>query len=441
MQVVAAFISFVLNKYKLRGVISMVINSHFKKLGEQEIVQFIRLGGLAYPFMNLNTSEDLQKQADRYIKIQKEDPDANIYGAYRDDKLVGGMQLQDFTMNFEGVQIKAGGVGFVAVDLLHKKERIAKDIISYFIDHYRQRKVTMAMLYPFRPDFYKQMGFGYGTKMNQYKIKPDTLPKVEQKENIHYLTEQDKDGLIDCYNRFAANSHGMIKRTNIEVSNIFAPGKTTIIYKQDGKIEGYLSFLFKKASEVHPLKNDIIVREFVHHNLEAFYQLLNFLHTQFDQIERIVINTQDEYFHYLLNDPRDGSSNNFAPIYEQSNLQGVGLMYRIIDTVEFFKQTAEHNFNNENIKLKLNIVDSFVEENSKPIVVEFKNGKPLLVGGINYDAEVTMDISNFSAMAMGCVEFRALLKLGLAEISSRSYAENVNNLFRTKDKPVCTTTF
>ncbi|MDF2532634.1 MAG: GCN5-related N-acetyltransferase [Clostridia bacterium] len=419
----------------------MVINSQFKKLDAQDIVEFIRLGGLAYPFMNIHTPEDLQKQADRFIKMQNEDPDANIYGAYRDDKLIGGMQLQDFTMNFDGVQIKAGGVGFVAVDLLHKKERIAKDIISYFIDHYRQRKVVMAMLYPFRPDFYKQMGFGFGTKMNQYKVKPVNLPRVEHKENIQYLTEQDKAEVIDCYNRFAEKTHGMIKRTNIETANIFAPGKTTVIYRQGDKVEGYLSFFFKKVGELNPLKNDIVIKELIYHNLEAFKQLLNFLHTQFDQINRIVINTQVENFHYLLSDPRDDSDNEFAPIYHQSNLQGVGLMYRIIDTAEFFTQLAEHSFNNENIKLKLNIVDSFVDENNKPVIVEFKNGKPLVVGGINYDAEISMDISDFSAMAMGCVEFRALMNLGLAKISDKSYAETVNNLFRTKDKPICTTIF
>lgn len=419
----------------------MVTNSLFKKLSEQEVVEFIRIGGMAYPFMNINTPEDLQKQADRYIKIQNEDADANIYGAFRDDKLVGGMMLHDFNMNFDDVQIKAGGVGFVAVDLLHKKERIAKDIISYFIDHYRQGKVAVAMLYPFRPDFYKQMGFGFGTKMNQYRIKPSSLPRALHKENIHYLTEQDQDGLIDCYNNFAGKTHGMIKRTNIEITNIFASGKTTVIYKQGENVEGYVSFFFKKVGEQSPMNNDIIVKELVYHNLEVFKQLLNFLHTQYDQINRIVINTQDEYFHYLLNDPRDESDNNFAPVYHQSNLQGVGLMYRIIDTALFFGQLEGHSFNNENIKLKLNIVDSFVEENSKPIIVEFKNGKPLVVGGMNYDAEISMDISDFSAMAMGCVEFRALFRLGLAEISDKSYAETVNNLFKTKDKPICTTIF
>jgi predicted acetyltransferase len=419
----------------------MITNSLFRKLTEQEVTEFIAIGGLAYPFMNISTPEDLQKQADRYKKIQNEDPNANIYGAFRDDKLVGGMMLHDFNMNFNDVQIKAGGVGFVAVDLLHKKERIAKDIISYYIDYYRQRNVALAMLYPFRPDFYKQMGFGFGTKMNQYKIKPGSLPRTLHKENLHYLAEQDMDALKDCYNRFASKTHGMIARTNVEISNIFAPGKTTVIYKQGENVEGYVSFFFKKVGEQNAFKNDILVKELVYHNLAVFKQLMNFLHTQFDQINRIVINTQDEYFHYLLSDPRDESDNSFAPVYHQSNLQGVGLMYRIIDTALFFTQLDQHSFNNENIKLKLNIVDNFVEENSKPIIVEFKNGRPQVVGGINYDAEISMDISDFSAMAMGCVEFRALLRLGFAEISDESYEETVNSLFKTKDKPMCTTTF
>ena len=419
----------------------MITNSLFKKLNEQEVLEFIRIGGLAYPFMNITTPEELQKQADRYIKIRNEDPKTHFYGAYRDDKLVGGMMFQDFDMNFEDVQIKAGGVGFVAVDLLHKKEKIAKDIIGYFIDHYRQGKVAVTMLYPFRPDFYKQMGFGYGTKMNQYKIKPSTLPRALHKENIHYLTETDVDGLVACYNRFTAKNHGMIARTYIEISNIFAPGKTTVIYKQGELIAGYVSFFFKKVGDQNAMMNDIIVKELVYDNLEVFKQLLDFLHTQLDQINRIVINTQDEYFHYLLNDPRDESDNSFAPIYHQSNLQGVGLMYRIIDTALFFSQLEGHSFNNESIKLKLSIVDNFVQENSKPIIVEFKNGKPMVVGGMNYDAEISMDISDFSAMAMGCVEFRALLRLGLAEISDKGYAETVNNLFKTKDKPICTTIF
>lgn len=419
----------------------MVINSTFQVLGEQGIKDFIKLAGLSYPSTNLNTPEDIQRMVDKYLKIQNEDPTAKIYGAFRNDQMLGGMQLHDFIFNFNGKELPAGGVGFVAVDLLHKKERIAKDIISYFIDHYRQRKVAVAMLYPFRPDFYKKMGFGYGTKMNQYKVKPATLPKMDVKENLSYYTEQDKEQLIDCYNRFAARTHGMIKRTNIEISNIIAPGKNSVVYKKEGKIEGYVSFFFKKATEVNAFKNDIVVRELIYDNLEVFKQLLNFLHTQFDQIETIIFHTQDEYFHYLLSDPRDGSSNHVAPLCEQTNLQGLGVMYRVIDIAEFFSQLAEYHFGNQDITLKLNIADSFVEENSKPLLVQFRGGQPQILESSSFDAEISMDISDFSSMVMGSVEFNALLRLGLVQISEEGLADRINELFRSKVKPMCTTLF
>ena len=54
----------------------MIIHSSFRQLDEEDIKEFIAIGGKAYPFMNIFTLEDLQKQVDRYVKIQNEDPAA-----------------------------------------------------------------------------------------------------------------------------------------------------------------------------------------------------------------------------------------------------------------------------------------------------------------------------------------------------------------------------
>jgi predicted acetyltransferase len=62
------------------------------------------------------------------------------------------MCLHDFTMDFLGVRIPAGGVGQVAVDLLHKKEHVAKEMMAYALRHYRELGVPLVSLYPFRPD-------------------------------------------------------------------------------------------------------------------------------------------------------------------------------------------------------------------------------------------------------------------------------------------------
>ena len=70
-------------------------------------------------------------------------------------------------------QVDIGGVGLISVDLLHKKEHVAKNIMKAFHNHYRSQGVTLTALYPFRPDFYVKMGYGLGKKMNQYKFKPE----------------------------------------------------------------------------------------------------------------------------------------------------------------------------------------------------------------------------------------------------------------------------
>jgi len=105
-------------------------------------------------------------------------------------------------MNLLSTKIPAGGIGFVGVHLLHKKEKVAKEILTYFIDHYKNLGASMALLYPFRPDFYKKMGFGFGTSMNQYKVKPSNLPKGNSKANISFAKEDEANYIayLACIN-------------------------------------------------------------------------------------------------------------------------------------------------------------------------------------------------------------------------------------------------
>ena len=46
--------------------------------------------------------------------------------------------------------------------------------MEYHHKHYRVSGAPMALLWPFQPDFYRNMGYGYGRKMNKYAMKPET---------------------------------------------------------------------------------------------------------------------------------------------------------------------------------------------------------------------------------------------------------------------------
>ncbi len=46
--------------------------------------------------------------------------------------------------------------------------------------------------------------------------------------------------------------------------------------------------------------NDLVVKKFIYESREALMELMTFLHTQLDQVNDVILNTQEEYFHYLL---------------------------------------------------------------------------------------------------------------------------------------------
>ncbi|WP_221567405.1 enhanced intracellular survival protein Eis [Alkalihalobacillus sp. TS-13] len=413
-----------------------------KKIPVEDIAQFISIVSRAYPGMKLVTEDDLEKTTDRFIDIQENDDSASLYGAYQSGKLVGGMQFHDFEMMFHEQKIPVGGIGMVAVDLLHKKEGVAKALLEHFHQHYHDRGTYCTALYPFRPDFYKQMGYGYGAKMNRYRIQPAHLPKGTSKAHIVYLTFDDTERIVNFYNKMAIRTHGLMTRTVKGFSRpMKQPGNHTIGYVKDDEVKGYAGFSFKSNPEDTFLQNDIIVHEMLYENQEVLSEMLTFFHSQQDQIRSIYFDTQDEHFHHVVTDPSNGTGHLIPHIYHESNTQGVGLMYRILDTEAFLKQVSNHNFNNVTVSLNVTIQDSFVPGNARPVHFHAQNGSLTITDEKKADVEIKLDISDFSSVVMGVVPFEALYTYGKASISNTAYLHTVTDLFNARKKPICLNRF
>ena len=132
-----------------------------KPMPESDLDSFAQIVGNAYPAFPLSSPEEKERFKKNMGETYRS-TDRCIYGLYRDGALLGGMICYDFQINLFSTMRPVAGVGLVAVDLLHKKEKVAKELIEFFHDHYHEKGVPMTMLYPFRPDFYKKMGYGYG---------------------------------------------------------------------------------------------------------------------------------------------------------------------------------------------------------------------------------------------------------------------------------------
>lgn len=407
----------------------------------EEVDDVVRISAMAYPGSNLLVPENRQRFSERVADTLENDPNVSFHGCYREERLVGVMKWHDFSMNVHGTQMLTGGIGMVAVDLLHKKERVAKSMLLGFLESYRERGVCLVSLYPFRVDFYKQMGFGVGTKVNQYRIKPSSLPYVG-KDQIVYLGTEDREEILACYHRVVRQTHGMIRKTERELKSFLEqPEQVVVGYRSDGRLGGYLAFHFKRAHEENRIYNDLVIKEFHYETREALGQLLSFLHSQADQIQRIVLTTADEDFHLLLSDPGNGTNNLLPSVYHESHVAGVGLMYRIIDVPGFFSKLSQRSFGSESVTLCLSIRDSFLPENDGTWTIEFSEGYPHVVEDKEADVHVGMDISDFSSLVMGAVSFRKLYTYGRIEIDAAEQIAKLDRLFYVADKPRSTTPF
>jgi predicted acetyltransferase len=419
--------------------------SELRILAPEDLDQLARIFSDAYPGLQIVSQEDRQRFRDRVLELHLEEPTAHFHGLFREDRLLGIMCLYDFSMNFLQARIPAGGVGQVAVALDHKKEHIAKEMMLCFLRHFRERGTPFVALYPFRPDFYRKMGFGYGSKMNQYRIRPSALPKSPSAARVRYLSDGDKQALADCYDRFASQTHGMMQKTGRELQRLFGNPKHRIFgYEQDGQIRGYLVFTWERGESF--ITNDILLVELIYEDNEALSALMAFLHNQADQIRWVFVNTQDEYFHHLLLDPRNGTERLIPDVYHETNAQGVGLMYRVVDVDAMFGQLVDSNLGilssgNAPLTLKLLVTDSFLPENAGSILLRNESARVRPVGEGTADVRATLTIEDLSSLLTGTVDFRSLFRYGLAGISDPSYVDAINRMFAVEQKPICTTGF
>jgi predicted acetyltransferase len=412
-----------------------------RPLADQEIAPFARIAANAYPAMRLASEEDVGGFAER-LRDRMDPPADTLYGAFRDGALVGGMRLIEFHMNVRGVTLPTGGVGLVAVDLLHKKEKVARDLIFSFLDWCGERNAPFAALYPFRPDFYKRMGFGYGAKSNQYHLRPDAFPASGERSALRYLSVADKEALGACYARVQRRTHGMMEKLPKELGRYLEGGDARVIgYERGGTLTGYMAFGFDTDPKGNFILNNLHVRELIYETREALAALLAFLNAQADQIARIAIETQDEAFHHLFAEPRDDSGALFPSVYHQTNTQGVGIMYRVVDTNTAWAALAGRDFGGETLRLRLHARDGFRPANDLPVTVAFAEGKPRVVEDGQHDVALDLDIAEFSSLLMGAIDLESLYLYGLAEVSDPAWLPQLTRLFATPRKPITTTPF
>jgi len=421
----------------------LVSMRNIRELTEEDFDQYVQIIQSAFPGTQYELPESGAGLRERFALAQKQDTSTEYYGLFDDETMLGSMRLHHYTMNVYSQLLPVGGVGLVAVDFMRKKEKVGRDMLSFFLHYFRDRGVSIVLLNPFRVDFYKQMGFGVGTKVYQYRVHPSQIQNKGIKKHITRVTKRDQKLVLDCYQRCVERQHGMIAKTEMEARFMFAdPDYHIVAYKKDGKIEGYLVFAFNRLNpEDNFSASDLIVKEWFYETPEALSELCSFLSSQADQIHRVIINTQEEDFYHILADP----SNGYDSLLPGSNIQmytaGVGTMYRVIHVAKLFADLSNHNFGGKTMTVDIRVQDKFLPENQESTLVHFQAGRASVGTEGTPDVIIELDISDFSSLIIGSISFQKLLDYSLVKVSDPAFGKELDQLFHVAQKPICTTSF
>lgn len=414
-----------------------------KPLADEDWADWLDIELEAFPSW-FPSPEEKAEHLKTYKQKQIDDPRCEYLGCYRDGKLVGSVRLVDFMMRAPSATVPVAGIVGLNVDMLHRKEHVGKETMAAALKHIRGRGIQMSTLFAFRTDFYRKMGYGLGAKLEKYRMPPQSLPHGGSKAHIRRLTTADRDTVVACYEKHFNSTHGLFEKSDERVDAVLCGDmyNTTIGYEKDGQMEGYITYWVNRRDD---FTEQLLVRELIYNTPDALSGLLTFLNSLSDQIQEIVLNTQDdELFHYLFSSP--GSSDalvqdgyfhlgSYRP-YLRSNEAGVCCMYRVLNTPGIFEAMKDHDFGGQTCRLNIDIEDDFLPENSGRTVVQFENGTPRVLPATSGDVTISLDVGSFSSLIMGAISFKSLYNYGMATISTTDALDTVHRLFLTDTKPL-----
>lgn len=411
----------------------------------QDFEQAANIAALAYPGMNLQTPEKKAALAERLMKEQEEQNNTRYFGYFNEGKeLLGIYRLNDFECNINGKFQRIFGIGMVAVHLLHKKEKVAFHLLTHFHELARKEKVSIVSLYPFNPSFYRKMGYGFGPTRYEFKFKPEALIVDGKKGLVEFLSPNDEESIVQLYDDYANDHHGMMKRTWAERQQIKNAKTHYVGVKENGRLIGALAFTLEPVKDSHFLHQHMIVYEWIWTKPDGYKQLASWLHSQQDQVDRIVYRTNDKSFVHALSNPSNDSNHLIPSVYHEVATTGSGLMYRLTNIIDF---VFEMNFQNlrrpeEYTKLLIEIEDTFLTEQHGLYEIIYNGDfwSATKLPDSNEDVNIKISIQDISSWWMGCISLEALQQYGAVTINKMD-ARKLDDWFKPQNSPICFTSF
>lgn len=419
-----------------------------RRLNSDDLPAYIDIYLNAYPAGKSISEECYNRYLNRNLQSLQEYQHVNFFGLFEDGALIAIMKLIDFDINLFGEMKKSTGLMSLGVHPMHKKKGSAKEMIKFFEKYTMESGGLVSMLLPFRVDFYRKMGYGYGTKLDEYRIPTVQLPVYKDISKLRFIKKDEMEKVLSCHSAFVKKYHGAVEKFEEEIREMVNDDETRRIgYYEGEELKGYVAFNFVSESEVNYTLNRIEVSEIVYSDGEVLRNLIGGLRMQADLAQNIVITTGEADFYHLLDSPQDISGNYIDYGFLQTNVSAMGTMYKIPNIKAFIENTKNRKFPIDNLKIAFRVNNEFkaIEERFS---ISFKTEDNKKFSNWSYeedfndvDTEIKCNLSDLSSLLMGSADLAPLVRMGVVSISDEYETDRLDRLFHCNQRPFTNTDY
>lgn len=360
----------------------------------------------------------------------------------------GACKALRFDQHVTGVAMPMMGLAAVAVKPSRRRHGVAGRLCAEALRAAAARGDVISALYPFKPDYYRRMGWELVGELHDYRYRTAALPAYDEAARVREARgPEDADAIAASYARAAGVGHGpLVRDRRIWIYRLAGlslgerpldveadwdvgahPLRRALIYEdEDGVARAYALVRYARAPS--PEESLLEVRELVAETEPAYRGLLGHLRAQADQWPwSRHFARPAEHLGDRLDDPRPPRFRRARSLYFPIARIIRGPMLRVVDVpaaVRLRRWFDGSDAGPTTVTMRIEIHDDELPENRGPWRVRIEEGVASIASAAGTagnhaggnDATLATDAAGFARLFAGGMAPSTAHRLGSARI-------------------------
>lgn len=384
----------------------------YKQLDVHNVHDTIRGWVAAFPHWKYADALDLAKE-----QVQRDD--MFFWGAYDEDTYMGLIVGAKTYYGFRGMQLEGFELDHLHIEPLHRKKGVSRFLIQGFQNSARDMGYSILNVGPFSTEFYRNMGYGFGSKVMSLTAEPHRFQSWEgAMDCLEYYDGKNRTSELTEYIHTQRNKHHgswNFKKCSLEstMEDLANGNYITIMAMKDDAIQAVLTY---KAAR------KISIDNFFFSTPSALQALSTYLHNLKGNIEEVEIEYAQSAVLAICNEPEK------ITLREES-------MIKIIDVERFFQQVGYLYPIGEDYTMQFTLHDSLDGATQDVYLQRAAKGLHVATPSDVCDARIEMEMSDFSSLAISLYPFKTFYMAGRAKVDDPSVVDKITTIFHYPDIP------